>query len=105
MKPTVTMKQGDFSAWLNDTDSGNQNQIGTDALGRPVFQNEIYDPTTTRNVTAGQIDPVTKLVAQQDATIRDPFAFGGNLNVIDPAKFSSASSQLRSEEHTSELQS
>jgi len=92
--PTVPMKQGDFSAWLNDTDSGNQNQIGTDALGRPVFQNEIYDPTTTRNVTAGQIDPVTKLVAQQDATIRDPFAFGGKLNVIDPAKFSSASSQL-----------
>src|SRR5215470_3889623 len=92
--PTVPMKQGDFSAWLNDTDSGTHAQIGTDALGRPVFQNEIYDPTTTRNVTAGQVDPVTKLVAQQDATIRDPFAFGGNLNVIDPAKFSSASSQL-----------
>ena len=92
--PTVPMKQGDFSAWLNDTDSGAPTQVGTDALGRPVFQNEIYDPTTTRSVTSGQKDPVTGLVAQQDATIRDPFMFGGKLNVIDPAKFSSASSQL-----------
>src|SRR5262249_18814862 len=73
--PTPAMKSGDFSSWLKD-------QIGTDALGRPVFENEIYDPTTTRNVTAGQVDPVTGLVASDDAVIRDPFAAGGTLNVI-----------------------
>src|SRR5690349_11037036 len=59
--PTVAMKNGDFSAWLGP-------QIGTDALGRPVFQNEIYDPTTTRTVNG--------------TVVRDPFNFGGNLNVI-----------------------
>src|SRR5262249_33631495 len=32
---------GDFSEWLGP-------QIGTDVLGRPVLQGEIYDPATTR---------------------------------------------------------
>ena len=58
--PTAAMKTGDFSSWLQDTKggvpTGVRKQIGTDVLGRPVFQNEIYDPTTTRNVTAGQVD-------------------------------------------------
>jgi len=85
--PTVAMKQGDFSSWLGD-------QIGTDALGRPVFENEIYDPTTTRNVTAGQVDPSTGLTAKADAVIRDPFSSNGTLNVIPAAKFGTASSTL-----------
>ena len=50
--PTPAMRNGDFSSWLGA-------QVGTDALGRPVFKNEIYDPTTTRSVKAGQVDPVT----------------------------------------------
>src|SRR5439155_26342524 len=87
--PTAAMKQGDFGAWLGDP-------VGTDALGRTVRTNEIYDPTTTRVVAAGAVDPVTGLAnsSGSDATIRDPFAFNGQLNVIDPAKFSSASSVL-----------
>jgi len=85
--PTAAMKQGDFSAWLGD-------QIGTDALGRPVFENEIYDPTTTRAVTGGQIDPVTGLQATQTATIRDPFAAGGQLNAIPQSEFGKGSSVL-----------
>lgn len=85
--PTVAMKNGDFSSWLGA-------QIGTDALGRPVFQNEIYDPTTTRHVTAGQVDPVTGLTANATTTIRDPFNSGGNLNVIPAAEFSNATSVL-----------
>ena len=48
-------------------------QIGIDALGRTVFQGAIYDPMTTRTVTAGQVDPATGLTAAADATIRDPF--------------------------------
>ena len=85
--PTPAMKTGDFSSWLGA-------QVGTDALGRPIFRNEIYDPTTTRNVTAGQVDPVTGLTANADAVIRDPFSSGGTLNVIPAAEFSNASSVL-----------
>src|SRR5882762_3848181 len=85
--PTSAMRNGDFSSWLGA-------QIGTDALGRAVFRNEIYDPTTTRNVTAGQVDPVTGLTANADTVIRDPFNSGGNLNVIPAAEFSNTSSVL-----------
>src|SRR5215475_13017613 len=85
--PTPAMKSGDFSSWL-------KSQIGTDALGRPVFQNEIYDPTTTRDVTAGQVDPKTGLTANADTAIRDPFNSGGNLNVIPAGEFSNAASVL-----------
>jgi hypothetical protein len=44
--PTAQMQTGDFSAWLGP-------QIGTDQLGRPVYQGEIYDPATTRSDGAG----------------------------------------------------
>lgn len=64
--PTTALKQGDLSAYLGP-------QIGSDALGRPVFAGAIYDPLTTRTVTAGQVDPVTGLTATSSATIRDPF--------------------------------
>ena len=39
--PTTAMRSGDFSEILGD-------QIGTDALGRPVFQGQIFDPASTR---------------------------------------------------------
>ncbi len=85
--PTVAMKNGNFSSWL-------LGRLGTDALGRPVLKNEIYDPTTTRNVTAGQVDPVTGLTANKSTIIRDPFNSGGTLNVIPAGEFSTASSVL-----------
>jgi carboxypeptidase family protein/TonB-dependent receptor-like protein len=92
--PTPAMRNGDFSSWLGA-------QVGTDALGRPVFKNEIYDPTTTRRVTAGQVDTKTGLTANADAVIRDPFNSGGPSNpalppsnVIPAAEFSNASSVL-----------
>jgi Carboxypeptidase regulatory-like domain len=68
--PTVAMKNGDFSSLLGTT------PIGTDALGRPVFQNEIYDPTTTRTVNG--------------TVVRDPFPG----NIIPPGEFSNATSVL-----------
>src|SRR5213080_4735218 len=68
--PTPAMKAGDFSSWLGTQDfcgpDPKNPQPCFDALGRPVFKNEIYDPTTTRNVTAGQVDPVTRLIANAD---------------------------------------
>jgi len=87
--PTTAMLQGNFNAWLGSS-------VGTDALGRTVYQNEIFDPTTTRVVAAGSTDPVTGLVNNSgaDATIRDPFDAGGVLNQIPKGEFSTATSSL-----------
>ncbi len=68
--PTAAMKSGDFSALLGP-------QVGTDALGRPILSGQIYNPFSTRQITAGQVDPVTGLVATQTSYIRDPFS--GNM--------------------------
>ncbi|MGD0697938.1 MAG: TonB-dependent receptor [Terriglobia bacterium] len=81
--PTKEMRGGDFSSFLGA-------QVGTDALGRPVYTNEIYDPTTTRQVTKGAVDPVTGLTATKTTTIRDPFPG----NVIPQGEFSKANSVL-----------
>jgi hypothetical protein len=87
--PTPAMRGGDFSAFLGDS-------VGTDALGRTIYQNEIFDPTTTRTVAAGAVDPVTSLVnnSGSDAVLREPFQTNGQLNVIPSGKFSTASSVL-----------
>ena len=93
--PTPAMKNGDFSAVLGgqlQTCGATGDQPCTDALGRPVIKNEIYDPTTTRKVFAGQLDTKTSIVANANATIRDPFSSGGQLNVIPAAEFSTAGS-------------
>ncbi len=64
---TSAMQAGDFSAVLGP-------QVGIDSLGRPEYQNEIYDPATSRP------DP-----KNPSAVLRDPFP--GNIipkNRIDP---------------------
>ncbi|HEV2381889.1 MAG TPA: TonB-dependent receptor [Terriglobia bacterium] len=83
--PTAAMRQGDFSSFLGA-------RVGTDALGRPVYTNEIYDPTTSRTVAAGAKDPVTGLVnnSGSDAVLRDPFPG----NMIPAAEFSKAAAAL-----------
>ncbi len=81
--PTVRMTQGDFSQWLG-------NQVGTDLLGRPVFFGQVYDPATSRSVTVGQVDPVTKLVATDSGTIRDPFPG----NIVPPSSWSKVSTNV-----------
>jgi hypothetical protein len=42
--PIDAFKAGDFSALLTGR------QIGVDALGRPIFEGQIFNPATTRNV-------------------------------------------------------
>jgi len=79
--------QGDFSQLLGA-------QIGTDALGRSVYSNEIYNPTTTRDVTQGEVDPTTGLMANATGTIRDPFSYNSTLNVLPPSYFSNASKMI-----------
>jgi len=76
--PTSDFRTGNFSALLGA-------QIGTDCLGRPVLSGQIYNPFTTRSVTAGQVDATTRLPASCSGRIRDPFA--GNIipsGMIDP---------------------
>jgi len=50
--PTIAERMGDFSALLTAT--GNS-VIGTDALGRPILNQAIYDPATTRTVNGNVV--------------------------------------------------
>src|SRR5205823_2683693 len=73
---TTAMRNGDFSEVLGA-------QIGTDALGRPIYKGEIYDPATSRTLPDGSV-------------VRDPFMYNGQLNVIDPARISNVSKTFTS---------
>lgn len=82
--PTAAFHTGDFSALLGP-------QIGTDSLGRPILQGQVYNPFTTRSLTAGAVDPITGRVATQSGFIRDPFL--GNIipnSLIDPVASATA---------------
>jgi hypothetical protein len=76
--PTSDERTGNFSALLG----GPTGQ--TDALGRPILSGAIYNPFSTRQITAGQVDPTTGLTATSSGYIRD--AFPGNIipaNLLD----------------------
>ena len=85
--PTTTQLGGDFSGQLGTTVPGI-----TDALGRPVLTGQIYDPFSSRNVTAGQVDSVTGLTAVQTGLVRDPFLG----NIIPPSMIDPIASQYAS---------
>jgi hypothetical protein len=74
--PTQGMLNGDFSGWLNPALTQNSQSgtaVATDILGRPVVFGQIYNPATTRTLSAGQIDSVTGLKATSAGFVRDPF--------------------------------
>jgi len=92
--PTLDMREGDFSALLG-------NEIGRDALDRPIYQDAIYNPLTTREVTAGDVDSVTGLPVVSDGLIRDAFGFdpvtglpGPDANIIPSQYWSEASAKM-----------
>lgn len=62
---------------------GATNQVVKDYLGRSFNANTIFDPATTRPVTAGQVDPVTGLVATKTGYVRDPFYLGSLAGVTN----------------------
>jgi hypothetical protein len=72
--PDANMRSGSFSELLGA-------QVGTDALGRPIYSGQIYDPRSGRAITAGQVDPKTGLTATETGYIRDPIT-DNNLNNI-----------------------
>src|SRR5438093_883524 len=49
---------------------------GADVLGRSFPRGTVFDPATTRQLQAGQVDPVTGIVATRAGFVRD--AFPGN---------------------------
>jgi hypothetical protein len=65
------MRTGDFSSLLGTVPT----QLTTDVLGRPVYEGEIFDPSTTRLVNGTPVrdgygfDPVTGLPIQGSANI------------------------------------
>ncbi len=73
--PTAAELGGDFSGLLtNNQSKDSKGNLIFDALGRKVMDGQIYNPYSTRQVTAGQVDPATGLVAQSSGLVRDPFA-------------------------------
>ncbi len=68
--PLPAERTGDFSFLLDTT-----NQVGTDALGRPIFKGEIFNPATSRTVGGVNVrdgygfDPVTGLPIAGQANI------------------------------------
>ena len=51
-----------------------QSGTRTDLLGRTTAVGQVFDPATTRTVTAGQVDPVTGLIANGSGFVRESFA-------------------------------
>jgi hypothetical protein len=64
--PTAAFRAGDFSALLGP-------QKGTDILGRPIYQGQIYDPRSTHQVTVGG----------KTYDIRDPIP-NNNITAVGP---------------------
>jgi hypothetical protein len=86
--PVPNFLQGNFSQILGTT------SLGTDALGRPIYQGQIYDPRSGHAITAGQPDTQsganpygTNLTATQTGYIRNPIP--GNIlsNVVAPSTY------------------
>jgi hypothetical protein len=67
--PEVSSGYTNFADLLNAT--GNFQR--TDALGRSFNNGQIFDPATTRAVTAGQVDPVTGIAATTSGYVREAF--------------------------------
>ena len=90
--PTTAERGGDFSTLLGAALPG-----VTDYLGRQVYAGAIYDPYSARQVTAGQVDPVSGRVATTTGTIMDPFGgVSGSVptNMIDSGRFDKLASTL-----------
>jgi Carboxypeptidase regulatory-like domain/TonB-dependent Receptor Plug Domain len=68
--PQVSSGFTNFGDLLNATGTFTR----TDALGRSFSNGQIFDPATTRAVTAGQVDPVTGIMATTNGYVREAFA-------------------------------
>ena len=86
--PTASMRSSGYTD-LQDLITY-QGGTRTDDLGRTFPLGTVFDPATTRAVTAGAVDPVTDLTATADGIVRDPFYQGSAVKVTN---YTSASAE------------
>jgi hypothetical protein len=72
--PTTLMRSANFSELLSYGTTPGVN-VGTDILGRPIFQGEIFDPSSTRLVTADVQDPGSLITPTASGYVRDGVGF------------------------------
>lgn len=72
--PTLAENQSGFQ---DMQDLFSQTGTRTDLLGRTFPSGTVFDPATSRPVTANQVDPVTGLTASTNGYVRDPFYASG----------------------------
>ena len=82
--PTAAERSSGFTNFA-DLISLQSGTVGADVLNRTFPRGTVFDPATTRSLTAGQLDPVTGIVAARTGFVRDAFA-GNQLPIsrIDP---------------------
>ena len=80
--PNAAELGGNFSDLLTTTQATDPTtgKPVTDPLGRPVYNGQIFNPYSTRQVGAGQVDTVTGLTAVSSGLVRDPFP-GNQINL------------------------
>lgn len=71
--PTAAEQASKFTNFTDMYSTGTQ----TDLLGRVSQAGQIFDPATTRYLSAGAIDPVTGITAAKAGYVRDPFTTTG----------------------------
>ncbi|MBO0723623.1 MAG: carboxypeptidase regulatory-like domain-containing protein, partial [Blastocatellia bacterium] len=81
--PSASMQSSGFTN-LQDLITSN-NGTRTDALGRKFPLGTVFDPTTTRTLAPGAIDPITGIANNQKSaiTVRDPFYAGSLMGMTD----------------------
>ena len=95
--PIPSFLAGDFTALLDAN-----KVLGNDALGRPIYSGELFDPLSQRTVKKGAVDPVTGLTAAKDGTVKDGFGFDpitgvpvtGQANIIPSQRISTVSNKI-----------
>jgi Carboxypeptidase regulatory-like domain/TonB dependent receptor-like, beta-barrel len=73
--PTAAERASGFTNYA-DLITLQSGTVGADVLGRTFPRGTVFDPATTRQLQAGQVDPVTGIMATQAGFVRD--AFPGN---------------------------
>ncbi|MGH9310811.1 MAG: carboxypeptidase regulatory-like domain-containing protein, partial [Vicinamibacterales bacterium] len=71
--PTAAQRASGFTDF-SDLIGLQSGTVGADILGRRFPRGTVFDPATTRQLQAGQVDPVTGMVAAQSGYVRDAFA-------------------------------
>ena len=70
--PTAAQRASNFTNY-SDLITLQSGTVGADILGRTFPRGTVFDPATTRQLAAGQVDPVTGVAATRAGFVRDAF--------------------------------